>query len=54
MKFRSVGAEFVHVDGRTDGQTDRQAYGSREKLTDMTNRIVAICYFVNVLKIVQI
>jgi hypothetical protein len=52
MKFRSVGAEFVYVDGRTDRQLDRHM--DRERLRDMTNRIVAIRNFVNALKIVQI
>jgi len=69
MKFRLVGAEFVHGDGRTgrqagrqaDRQTDRQTYRSRDRhidretdrRTDMTNQIVAICNFADALKIVQ-
>jgi len=31
MKIRPVGAEFLHADGRTDGQTDK---------TDMAKLIV--------------
>jgi len=26
--IRQVGAELFHADGRTDGRTDRQAWGS--------------------------
>ena len=37
MKIRSLGAELVYADGRTDGQTDRQ--------TDMTKLIIAFRNF---------
>jgi hypothetical protein len=41
MKIRPVGAELFHVDGRTDGRTDRQ------RQRDMAKLIVAFRNFVN-------
>ena len=38
MEIRSVGAELIHADGRTDGQTD------------MTKLIVTFCSFANAAK----
>jgi hypothetical protein len=37
MTLRPVGAEFLHAEGRMDGQTDRQ--------TGMTNLIIVFLQF---------
>jgi len=42
MKIRTVGAEFVHADGRKDGRKNRR--------TDMTKLIVAFCKVANASK----
>jgi hypothetical protein len=44
IKIHSVGAELFHVDGRTDGQTDRQ---KENRGTDMTKLIIAFRNFVS-------
>jgi hypothetical protein len=41
MKSRSVGVELFHVDGRTDGRTER------DRQTDMLKLIVASRSFAN-------
>jgi len=52
MNIRPVGAELLHVDGRTDERTDRQTdththtYAHTHTLTDMTKLIVAFRNFV--------
>jgi len=44
IKIHAVGAELFHADGRTEGQTGRQAD------TDMKKLIVALSNFANTLK----
>jgi len=46
MTIRLVGAEFLHAEGRMDGQTDRQ--------TDQTNLIIPFCSFTTAPKILRL